>query len=90
MLGHDSSYTLTCRVFVTNNFRSPSITYQWIKNNDTPAVQVGETEPDTLSFISFRLSDAGLYTCYATISSSSLGSDISVTASHEVKIQSEL
>ena len=89
MLGHNSSYTLTCRVFVTNNFCSPSITYQWIKNNDTAAVQVG-TEPDILSFDSFRLSDAGLYTCYASISSSSLGSDISVTASHEVKIQSEI
>ena len=89
MLGQDSSYTLTCRVFVTNNFCSPSISYQWIKNNDAAAVQVG-TEPDILSFNSFRLSDAGLYTCYATISSSSLGSDISVTASREVRIQSEL
>jgi hypothetical protein len=84
-----NNYTLTCRVFVTNHFCSPSITYRWIKNNDAAAIQLG-TEPDILPFYSLRLSDAGVYTCYATVSSPSLSSDISATASHEVKIQSEL
>jgi hypothetical protein len=88
MLGQNG-YTLTCRVFVTNNFCNPSITYQWIMNNDTSAVQIG-AEPDILFFYSLRLSDAGLYTCYATINSPTLSGDISATASHEVKIQSEL
>ena len=87
MLGQNN-YTLTCRVFVTNDFCSPSVTYQWIKNNDTD-IQLG-TEPNTVSFYSLRLSDAGLYTCYATISSLSLSSDITVIASHEFRIQSEL
>ena len=89
MLGQND-YTLSCRVYVNNNFCSPSITYQWIKTNDINTTIQLETESSVLSFYSLRLSDAGLYTCYATISSLSLNSDITVTASHKVKIQSEL
>ena len=74
---------------MTNNFCSPSITYQWIKNNNT-AIQFG-TEPNILPFYSLRLSDAGLYTCYASIGLLSLSNDIVIVmASHEVRIQSEL
>ena len=86
MLGQ-KSYMLTCRVYVSNNFCNPSITYQWIKSNET--IMQLETETSILSFYSLRLTDAGLYACYATISSPSLSSDITVTDSHEVKIQSE-
>jgi hypothetical protein len=81
-----NGYTLTCRIFVMNKFYNLSITYQWSKNNDTALRHLG-TEPNSLSFYSLQLSDAGLYTCSATISSPSLSSGISVRASHEVKIQ---
>ena len=91
MLGQND-YTLSCRVYVNNNFCSPSITYRWIKTNDINTTIQLETKSSVLSFYSnsLRLSDAGLYTCYATISSLFLNSDITVTASHKVKIQSEL
>ena len=85
MLGQDSN-TLTCRVFLTDNL-CPSITYKWTKNNIT-VIQLG-TEPNALSFSPLRLSDAGQYTCQATISSLSLSRDITVMGSHDVIIQSE-
>ena len=49
------------------------------------------TEPNILPLYSLRLSDAGLYTCYASISLLSLSNNIVIVmASHEVRIQSEL
>ena len=47
-------------------------------------------QSNTLAFSPLRLSDASVYTCYATISSLSLISDVTVMASHDVRIQSEL
>ena len=56
------SYSLICGVTVTGTENS-SITYQWTKDNGT---QVGTDR--VLSFSPLRLSDAGRYTCQATVS----------------------
>ena len=84
VLGQDG-YTLTCRVFVTDNVCT-SITYQWTKNNVT-TVQL-QTVLNTLTFNPLRLSDAGLYTCYATITSLSFSSNVTVMGYHVLSIQS--
>ena len=81
MLGQ--SYSLTCDVTGAENL-SPSITYQWTKNNGT---QVGTD--GVLSFSPLRLSDAGRYTCQPTVSSPSLSGDITMTDAHDVRIQSK-
>ena len=64
MLGQ-SGYSFTCNVSVDGSLNS-SITYQWTKNNGTQT-QVGTDR--VLSFSPLRLSDAGRYTCQATVSS---------------------
>ena len=65
-----SGYSLTCGVTVTRaDAGNPSITYQWTKNNGTQAIQVGTDRSRVLSFSPLRLSDAGLYTCQATVTS---------------------
>ena len=61
MLGQ--SYSLTCGVTVTGA-ANLTITYQWTKNNGTQT-QVGTDR--VLSFSPLRLSDAGRYTCQATV-----------------------
>ena len=86
MLG-DSDYSLTCNVIMGNNL-FPTMSYQWTKNNGT-AMEL-ETTSNTFSFPSLRMSDSGLYTCYATISSHTLNRDVTVIGSHNVTIQSEL
>ena len=60
MLGQ-SSYSLICGVAANS-----SITYQWTKNNGTHQTQVGTDR--VLSFSPLTLSDAGWYTCQATVS----------------------
>ena len=59
MLGQ-SGYSLIC-----GGAANPSITYQWTKNNGSQT-QVGTNR--VLSFSPLRLSDAGQYTCQATVS----------------------
>ena len=81
MLGQ-SGYSLTCGVEVTG-MENPSITYQWIKNNGT-RTQVGTDR--VLSFSLLRLSDAGQYTCWATVSSSC---NITKTDTQDITLQSE-
>ena len=59
----ESGYSLTCGVTVTGaDTGNLSITYQWTKDNGT---QVGADR--VLSFSPLRLSDAGRYTCRATV-----------------------
>ena len=84
-----SGYSLTCGVTGTGNL-NPSITYQWTKNNGTQTqIQVG-ADPKVLSFSqSLRLSDAGRYTCQATVSSPYLNNDIIMTGSQDTTLRSE-
>ena len=78
-----SGYSLTCGVAVhgTENY---SITYQWTKSNGTQT-QVGTNR--VLSFSPLRLSDAGQYTCQATITSPC---SITEMDTHDITLQSEL
>ena len=89
MLGQNG-YSLICNVSGAENL-SPSITYQWTKNNgtQTQTIQVGGTDFRFLSFSPLRLSDAGQYTCQATISSPYLNNDIIVMNSQDIMLQSE-
>ena len=79
-----SGYSLTCGVTGTGNL-SPSITYQWTKIDGTQTTQVEAV----LSFSPLRLSDAGQYTCQATVTSPYLNSGITMTDTHDVTLQSE-
>ena len=79
--------TLTCGVSGANNL-NPMITYQWTRN-DQP---VPGATSNTFNFSPLRLSQAGVYTCRATVGSSLLSRDINVNAGNTqtVTIQSEL
>ena len=83
----DRSYSLTCGVTVTGNPNS-LVTYQWTKNNgiQTEDIQAG-TDPKVLSFSPLRLSDAGRYTCQATVISPC---NVTKTVTHDITLQSEL
>ena len=83
-----NGYTLICGVNGAENL-SPSITYQWIKNNGTQTQVYNGYDPIHISFSPLRPYDAGQYTCQATVSSPYLKSDISVTDSLNVTFQSE-
>ena len=61
-------------------------TYRWIKNNVTITQIEVDTESNTLSFSPLRLSDAGQYTCQATVSSFP---GVRVVESHNLKIRSK-
>ena len=78
-----SGYSLTCGVNGAENLNS-SITHQWIENN---GILVGTNE--VLSFSSLRLSDAGRYTCQATVSSPYLNNDITMTNTRDVTLLSK-
>ena len=77
--------TLTCIVSGDDNL-SPTITYQWTRNN---SVMVG-TNSRTLLLSSVGLSDAGNYTCHATVNSGLLTNGITVSDSQIVVVQSTL
>ena len=68
----------------------PLISYRWTKNNGTLTQLEAGTEPNTLSLSSLRLSDAGLYTCLATLQSFRITNAITVVGTHEVRIQGKL
>lgn len=86
MLG-DTNYSLTCNVVMSDNL-FPIMNYRWTKNNGT--IMQLETTSNSLSFPHLRMSDSGLYTCYATISSHTLSRDVILIGSHNVTVQSEL
>ena len=88
MLGQ-SGYSLTCDVTGAENL-NPSITYWWTKNNGTQTQVQVAADPSVLSFSPLRLSDAGRYTCRATVSSPYLNSDITMMDTQDITLQSEL
>ena len=85
-----SGYSLTCTVNEAEHL-NVSITYQWTKNNGTQTqlIRKNEADPRVLSFSSLRLSDAGWYTCQATVSSPYLNNDITMMDTQDVILQSE-
>ena len=79
----EQSYVMTCRVYGAENLNA-TIEYEW---RDHSSMLIGHSNNHT--FTSLGLSDAGLYTCKATITSSYLTERINTTASHNVTIQSK-
>ena len=82
-------YSITCNVNGAEDLKQ-SISYQWTKNNGTQIQMQVESDPRVPSLLLFRLSDVGLYTCQATISSPYLLDNITIMATQHVTIQSEL
>ena len=78
-----NGYSVICGVIVTGT-TNPSITYQWTKIIGTSTIQVGADR--ILSFSPLRLSDAGRYTCQATVSPC----NITKMNTHDLTLQSEL
>jgi hypothetical protein len=76
--------TLTCGVSGAGNL-NPSTTYRWTRNGGG---EVGSSRIFTIS--SAGLSDAGNYTCSATVNSNLLRNGITMSASQIVMVQSEL
>ena len=71
-----SMYSLTCTVTGAEGLTDAMVTYQWLKNG---TVVSGQTMA-TLSFSPLAFSDAGSYTCQATVTASLLISDPITTA----------
>ena len=71
-----SMYSLTCTVTGAERLTDAMVTYQWLKNG---AVVLDQTMA-TLSFSPLTFSDAGSYTCQATVTSSLLISGTTTTA----------
>ena len=69
-------YSLTCIVTGAERLTDSTISYQWFKDGET----VTEENSATLSFTFLTLSDAGSYTCQATVTSSLLSASISSTS----------
>ena len=67
-----SMYSLSCTVSGAGMLTGATITYQWFKDG---VVMSGQTM-ETLSFTSLSYSDAGGYTCQATVMSSLLSGPI--------------
>ena len=75
-------YSLTCTVIGAERLTGSTITYQWFKND----VMVSSEIMKTLSFTSLSFSDAGGYTCEATVTSTLLMAPITNTSDSSVDI----
>ena len=77
-----SMYSLTCTITGAERLTDAMVTYQWFKNN---AVVSGQTMA-TLSFSPLTFSDAGSYTCQATINSSLLSDPITTSRANSIDV----
>ena len=79
--------TLTCDVSGAERL-NPTITYQWTRNGES----VPDIRSNTFNFSPLELSQAGEYTCSATVSSNLLNENRNAVAGNmqTVTIQSEL
>ena len=77
-----------CSVSGAENL-NPSITYQWTKNMNGTQTQIQVGADNILSFSPLRLSDAGWYTCQATVSSPYFNNNITMIDTEDVALQSE-
>ena len=75
-----SMYSLNCTVTGAERLTDPNITYQWFKNG----VMVSGQTMETFSFTPLSFSDAGRYTCQATVMSSLLSGPIATNSSNSV------
>ena len=86
------SYSLICTVTGADPSLHVNITYQWFRAHPTSR-EMGtqfETDSSRLHLESLSLSDVGLYTCMATVSSSLLSEDIeSISETFELKFSGQ-
>ena len=85
----ESGFTLTCCISGADNL-NPFIIYQWTKDNGTQTQIQDGADPRTISFSPLRVSDAGQYTCQASISSTNLDNRLIQFCSRHVMVSSEL
>ena len=80
-----SIYSLTCTVTGSGRLTDAGamVTYQWLENG---VVVSGQTMA-TLSFSPLTFSDAGSYTCEATVTSSLLSAPITTPSSNSESVQ---
>ena len=78
-----SMYSLTCTVTGAEGLTDAMVTYQWLKNS---AVVSGQTMA-TLSFSPLTFSDAGSYTCRATVTSSLLSDPITTASANSLSVR---
>ena len=84
-----SGYSLICNVGVVDHLWPYITTYRWTKNNSITELEL-DVESNSLSFSLLRLSDAGQYTCVATVHLFHINDNITVMDSLDVRIQSKL
>ena len=78
-----SMYSLTCIITLVERFIDAMVTYQWFKNSTVVSGQ----PMATLSFSPLTFSDAGSYTCQATITSSLLSDPITTASSNSESVR---
>ena len=77
-----SVYSLICSDTGTERLPDATVTYQWFKNGAVVSGQIMAT----LSFSPLAISDAGNYTCQATITFSLLRDPITTASSNSVSV----
>ena len=77
-----SMYSLTCTVTGAERLTGSTITYKLFKNG----VMVSGQTMATFSFTPLSFSDAGGYTCQATVMSNLLSGPITTTSSNSVDV----
>ena len=84
------SYSFICNVTGAENLDF-FVFYQWTKNNGTQTQVPNGPDPKTLSFLTLGFSDAGQYTCQATVISLSgyLNGAITRMDTHNIRIKSK-
>ena len=78
-----SMYSLTCTVTGAEGLTDSTTNYQWFKNGEVVSGQTMET----LSFTSLSFSDAGGYTCQATVMSNLLSGPITMNSTNTVEVR---
>ena len=77
-----SMYSLTCTVTGAERLTDSTRTYQWFKDG----VMVSDQTMETFSFTPLSFSDAGRYTCQATVMSSLLSGPITTNSSNSLEV----
>ena len=77
-----SMYSLTCTVTGAESLTDAMVTYQWLKNGAV----ISDQTLATLAFSPLAISDAGSYTCQATVTSSLLSDPITTNITNSIDV----
>ena len=75
-------YSLTCTVTGAERLTDAMVTYQWLKNGAV----ISDQTMTALSFSPLAISDAGSYTCQATVTSSLLSDPITTNITNNIDV----